>query len=119
MKNEIQVGHEPKQNWFIKMIKKYPLITFTIGFLLLGQLVAVVASYFADKSLFIERYGLNIWFWAIGIPVIYFLQWLLVVWVASKFTKEILKQKFLRHPIATIILFVLYITDLPYRLSEY
>ena len=119
MKNEIQVGHEPKQNWFIKMIKKYPLITFTIGFLFLGQLVAVVASYFADKSLFIERYGLNIWFWAIGIPIIYFFQWLLVVYVASKLPREKLKQKFLRHPVATIILFILFITDLPYRLAEY
>jgi len=119
MENEIQVGHEPKQNWFVKRIKKYPLITFTIGFLLLGQLVAVVASYFADRSLFIERYGLNIWFWAIGIPVIYFLQWLLVVYVASKLPREKLKQKFFRHPIATIIIFILFITDLPYRLAEY
>ena len=32
---------------------------------------------------------------------------------------EKLREKFLRHPIATIILFVLYITDLPYRLSGY
>ncbi len=119
MENTIQVGHEPKQNWFVKRIKKYPLITFTIGFLLLGQLVAVLASYFADKSLFLERYGLNIWFWAIGIPVIYFLQWLLVVYVASKFPREKLKQKFFRHPIATIIMFLLFVTDLPYRLAEY
>jgi len=34
-----------------------------------------------------------------GIPVIYFLQWLLVVWVASRFTKETLKEKFIRHQI--------------------
>jgi hypothetical protein len=119
MENTIQVSHEPKQNWFVKRIKKYPVITFTIGFLLLGQLTAVYASYFADKNLFMERYGLNIWFWAIGIPVIYFLQWLLVVYVASKFPREKLKQKFLKHPIATIVLFVLFITDLPYRLAEY
>lgn len=119
MENEIQVGHEPKQNWFVKRIKKYPLITFTIGFLLLGQLVAVVASYFADRSLFVERYSLNIWFWAISIPIIYFLQWLLVVYVASKFPREKLKQKFFRHPITTITIFILFITDLPYRLAEY
>jgi len=42
-----------------------------------------------------------------------------VVWVASRFTKETLKEKFIRHPIATIILFILYVTDLPYRLSRY
>jgi len=43
----------------------------------------------------------------------------LVIWVASKFTRESLKQKFFRHPIATIVLFILYVTDLPYRLAEY
>lgn len=119
MENTIQLSHEPKENWFLKRIKKYQVITFTFGFLLFNQLTMVLVAYFADKGLFLERFGLNIWFWAIGIPVIYFLQWLLVVWVASKFTKETLKQKFLRHPLATIILFVLYITDLPYRLAEY
>lgn len=119
MENTIQVGHEPKQNWFWKRIKKYQVITFTFGFLLLNQLAMVLTAYFADKEMFLERFGLNIWLWAIGIPVIYFLQWLLVVWVASKFTQESLKQKFFRHPIATIILFILYVTDLPYRLTEY
>jgi len=119
MENTIQVGHEPKQNWFWKRIKKYQVITFTFGFLLLNQLAVVLTAYFADKGMFLERFGLNIWFWAIGIPVIYFFQWLLVVWVASKFTQESLKQKFFRHPIATIILFILYVTDLPYRLAEY
>ena len=118
MKNSPQINSEPRENWFIKRIKKYQVITFTFGFLLLYQLTTSLLGYFADKDLFLERFGLNIWFWAIGIPVIYFLQWLLVVWVASKFTKETLKQIFFRHPIATIILFILYVTDLPYRLSE-
>lgn len=119
MENSIPLSHEPKQNWFVKRIKNYPVIIFTIGFLLLGHLVVVCAAYFADKNLFLERYVLNIWFWVIGITVIYFLQWLLVVYVASKFPREKLKQKFLKHPIATIILFVLFVTDLPYRLAEY
>jgi len=119
MENTIQAGHEPKQNWFWIQIKKYQVITFTFGFLLLNQLTMVLTAYFADKEMFLERFGLNIWFWAIGIPVIYFIQWLLVVWVASKFTRESLKQKFFHHPIATIILFILYVTDLPYRLAEY
>jgi hypothetical protein len=119
MENSIQPSHEPKENWFVKRIKKYQVITFTFGFLLLYQLTTFLIGYFADKDLFLERFGLNIWFWAIGIPVIYFLQWLLVVWVASKFTKETLKQKFFRHPIATIVLFILYITDLPYISAEY
>mgnify|MGYP001077294364 CR=1 FL=1 len=119
MKSSPQINSEPRENWFIKRIKKYQVITFTFGFLLLYQLSTGLIGYFADKDLFLERFGLNIWFWVIGIPVVYFLQWLLVVWVASKFTKETLKQKFFRHPIATIILFILYVTDLPYRLSEY
>jgi hypothetical protein len=119
MENTIQVGHEQKQNWFLKRIKKYQVITFTFGFLLLNQLTMVFTAYFADKEISLGRFVLNIWFWSVGIPVIYFLQWLLVVWVASKFTRESLKQKFFRHPIATIILFILYVTDLPYRLVEH
>jgi hypothetical protein len=119
MENTIQVGHEQKQNWFLKRIKKYQVITFTFGFLLLNQLTMVFTAYFADKEVSLGRFVLNIWFWSVGIPVIYFLQWLLVVWVASKFTRESLKQKFFRHPIATIILFILYVTDLPYRLVEH
>jgi len=119
MENSIQIGYEPKQNWFVKRIKKYQVITFTFGFLLFYQLTTFLVGYFADKEAFLERFGLNIWFWTIGILVIYFLQWLLVVWVASKFTRESLKQNFFRHPIATIVLFILYITDLPYRLAEY
>lgn len=119
MENTPQVGHEPKQNWFVKRIKKYQVITFTFVFLLLYQLIPYLIVYFSDKEDFLERFSMNIWFWAIFIPIIYILQWLFVVWVASKFTKESLKQKFLRHPIATIFLFILYVTNLPYRLAEY
>lgn len=119
MVNSTQIYSEQRKNWFIKSIKKYQIITFTFGFLLLYQLTTFLIRYFADKDLFLERFRLNIWFWAIGIPVIYFLQWLLVVWVATKFPREKLKQKFLRHPIATISLFILYVADLPYRLAEY
>ncbi|MDP3297128.1 MAG: hypothetical protein Q8N09_05980 [Thermodesulfovibrionia bacterium] len=119
MGNTIQIDHDQKENWFIKNIKKYQVITFTFGFLLLYRFSTFLIGYFADKNLFLERFGLNIWFWAIGIPIIYFLQWLLVVCVASKLSKDKLQQKFLRHPIATIILFILYVTDLPYRLAEY
>lgn len=123
MENSPHIKSEAKENWFVKRIKKYQVITFTFGFLLFYHFTTFLIAYFADKNLsmalFLERFGLNIWFWAIGIPVIYFLQWLLVVWVASKFQREKLKQYFLGHPIATIILFILYVTDLPYRLAEY
>jgi len=110
---------EKKKSFFIARIKKYQIITFTFGLLFFNQLAMILAAYFADKDLFLERFALNIWFWVIGIPLIYFLQWLLVVWIASKFPREKLKEKFLRHPIATILLFILYITDLPHRLSGY
>lgn len=108
-----------KEKWLIRKIKKYQVITLTFGFLLFNQFARIMVAYFTNKDLFLEEFGLNIWFWAIGIPVVYFLQWLLVVWVVSKFSKEKLKQKFLKHPIASIILFILYVTDLPYRLSGY
>lgn len=119
MENSIQLNNVPKENWFIKRIKKYQVITFTFGFLLLYQLTTFLIAYFTDKNLFLEKFSLNIWFWVIILLLIYFLQWLLVVWVASKLPKEKLKQKFLKHPIATIILFIIYVTDLPYRLAGY
>jgi len=107
------------KKFFVKRVKKYQIITFTFGFLLLNQEIVFWANYLTGKDLFLEKLSLNILFAAIVLPLIYFLQWLLVVWVASKFPREKLKEKFLKHPVATIILFVLYITDLPYRLSEY
>lgn len=119
MENLPRINSKPKGNWFVRRIEKYQVISFTFGFLLLYQLTTFLIGYFTDKEAFLERFVPNIWFWVIGIPIIYFLQWLLVIWVASKFTKESLKQKFFRHPIATIILLILYITDLPYRLAEY
>jgi len=110
---------EKKQNFFLKRILKYQVITFTFGFLLLNQVVVFWVTCLTGEDSFLGKLSLKILFAAIGIPLIYFLQWLLVVWIASKFPREKLKEKFLRHPVATIILFVLYITDLPYRLSEY
>lgn len=108
-----------KENFFIARIKKYQVISFTFGFLAINQIIVFWATYLTGREKLFENTGLNILFMLVGLPILYFLQWLLVVWVASKFSKEKLKEKFLRHPIATIILFVLFITDLPHRLSEY
>ena|ERR1700690_4419834 len=119
MENSPTTNSKTRENWFLKRIIKHQVITFTLGFLLLYQLSAVLISYFTDKQLFLEHFGLNIWILALSIPIIYFLQWLLVVWVASKFPEEKLKQLFLKHPIATIILLIVYITDLPSRLQEF
>ena len=110
---------EKKDNFFIARIKKYQVISFTFGFLAINQIIVFWATYLTGKEKPFENASLNILFTLVGIPLLYFLQWLLVVWIASKFPREKLKEKFLRHPIATIILFILFITDLPYRLSGY
>lgn len=110
---------EKKDNFFIARIKKFQVITFTFGFLLINQIIVFWATYLTGRNQLFGKTSLDILFVITVIPLIYFLQWLLVVWIASKFPREKLREKFLRHPIATIILFVLYITDLPYRLSGY
>lgn len=113
------VSLEENHNWFIGKIKKYQVITFTLGFLLFYRFIQMLSLYFADKNLFLEKYGFNIWLWLPLLPLIYVLQWLLIVWVGSKLSKEKLKQKFFKHPIATIILFFMYVYEIPYRLAEY
>src|SRR3989344_887772 len=109
---------EKQENFFLKRIRKYQVLTFTLSFLFLYRFAGTLVFYFAGKETFIENYGLSVGIFLIIIPAVYFLQWLIVTWVASKYTQESLKEKFYRHPIATIILFISYITDLPYRLSE-
>jgi len=118
MDNLPDINTEPK-NWFIKRIKKYQVITFTFGFLFFYNFVTILIVHFTEKKSFVEKFELNIWFWIIGIPTIYFLQWLFVTWIASKFNREKLKQKFLRHPIVTILLFVQYLIRLPSGIAEY
>lgn len=108
-----------KDNFFIARIKKFQVITFTFGFLLVNQIIVFWATYLTGREQLFGKTSLDILFVITVLPLIYFLQWLLVVWIASKFPREKLREKFSRHPIATIILFVLYITDLPYRLSGY
>ena len=107
-----------KENFFLKRIRKYQVLTFTLSFLFLYRFAGTLIFYFAGKETFIESYGLNIGVFLIIIPAVYLLQWLIATWVVSKYTQESLKEKFYRHPIATIIFFILYLTDLPYRLSE-
>lgn len=107
-----------KENFFLKRIRKHQVLTFTLGFLFLFRFAGTLVFYFAGQSTFIEKFGLGIGFFLIAIPVAYLVQWLVATWVVSKYTREKLKEKFYRHPIATIIFALLYITDLPYRLSE-
>ena len=108
---------EENENFFFARIKKYQVISFTLVFLFFYRFVGTLIFYFADKKTFLETYNLSVWFLIIAIPVVYFIQWLIATWVASKFTSETLKEKFYHHPIATIVFIILYLTDLPYRLS--
>ena len=62
------------KNFFVKRVKKYQIITFTFGFLLLNQLIVFWASYLTGKDLFLKKLSLNILFAAIVLPLIYFLQ---------------------------------------------
>jgi len=108
-----------KDNFFMIRIKKFKVITFTFGLLLINQIIIFCITYLIRGNQLFGKTSLDILFIITVIPLAYFLQWLLVVWIASKFPREKLREKFLRHPIATIIIFVLYITDLPYRLFGY
>jgi len=51
MDNLPQIHSELRENWFIKRIKKYQIITFTFGFLLLYRFTTCLIGYFADKDL--------------------------------------------------------------------
>ena len=107
-----------KENFFLKRIRKYQVLTFTLAFLFLFRFVGTLIFYFAGQNTFIDEFGFGIRFFLIAIPAAYLVQWLIATWVASKFTREKIKEKFYRHPIATTIFALLYVTDLPYRLSE-
>lgn len=108
-----------KENFFISRIKKYQIITFTFGLLFLNAELVFWADYLAGKYLFLKTFSQSILVGVIGFSLFCFLIWLLVVWVASKLPREKLQKKCLMHPIATIVLFILYITSLPSKLSGY
>lgn len=103
---------------FIYLIKRYQIITVTLSLFFLNQEFIFWFNYSNNTNLFLEASSYNILFGIFGLPIIYFIQWLLVIYVASKFPKEKLKEKFLKHPIATIILFILYTLSFPHTTSR-
>jgi len=117
LEHEKVVSLEENHNWFIRKINNYQVITFTLGFLLFYRFIQMLFLYFADKNLFLERFAIDFWFWLFLLPLLYFLQWLLVIWVGSKLPQEKLKQKFYEHPLVTIIFFFMYVYEIPYRLA--
>lgn len=106
-------------NWFINRVKRYPIIIFTCIFLFLKSVIGTSLLYFHDQESFIETMEISFWGCILLSLVTYTLLWLLITWVASKFSSEKLKQKFYKHPIATITLSLLYLIGLPYQLSIY
>jgi hypothetical protein len=106
-----------KENFFVSRVKKYPVLTFTLAVLFSVRFVIVLILYFTGTTT-AYQYSLSTEFLLVAIPLIYLFQWLIATWVASKFTRETLRNKFYRHPIATIIFAIFYALDLPYRLAE-
>ena len=107
-----------RNNWLLDKIKNNQIITFTFAFLLVYRFITTLFSFLANRQLFLESFKLDIWFFIIAIPILYFFQWLVVIWVASRFPAQRLKDKFYKHPITAIGFLILYLIDLPYRLSK-
>lgn len=107
----------PFLNFFIERIKKCQVLTFTVIFLSLYRLIIPLVLYFSNKETFLETYKMSVWFYIFVNLVSYFILWLIVTWIGTKFTTQKLKEKFYRHPIATIIFTISFLYDLPYRLS--
>lgn len=105
-------------NILIRRIKKYPVISFTIGFLAIYRFVLGLLLNLIIGRRVVETYNVDIRLFLLIIPIAYGLQWLIVTWIASKYTTQTLKQKIYRHPIAVITFSIIYIYDLPYRLSN-
>lgn len=108
-----------KGNFFTVKIKRFQVISFTLGFFAVNQIAIFWANYLTGRERLFDNVSLSILFVFVSVPILYFLEWLLVVYVASKFPKGRLKEKILKHPVATIIVFILFIAGLPYRLAGY
>lgn len=116
-----------KKIGILNLIKQYKVINFSFGLFLLNRLIYLLEPYFINKEVLIsvnpsnEIFNIanNIWFFIISEVVSYFFIWLLIIFIASRFTKDSLKQKTFNHPLVTIIIFIIYITDLPYKIYKY
>lgn len=108
-----------KRGFFITRILKYQVITFTILFLFFYRFLDTLMFYSLNKEHILREYNLSIWVFLLLIIIFYFIQWLIATLVASQLTIQTLKDKFNRHPIVTILFSILYLADLPFRLSEH
>jgi len=112
------ISPNKKDNVFITRIKKYQIITITMAFLLLYRTFDHLIYYFKEGNSPYQAIGLNIWLVLSLHIVVYILQWLILTWIASKYTAQSLKEKIYGHPIITLILLVIYLHELPYRYAN-
>lgn len=100
----------------MKYIQLYPVVTFTVLFLFLFRFGSFLVLYFFDKERFSEYFGLSL-FPALAIATAtYFVQWIIVVLLFSKYSKERIKTRLLEHPYITSFLTSLYLWGLLQRL---
>ena len=105
-----------KENFFQRRLRNYRVLTFTISFLFLFRLTSTIASYLTERDALYEGMKHDVALFMIVILAVYFIAWLIVTWVASKFTHDQLREKFYKHPVATMLTVVGFIVDLPLRL---
>lgn len=100
-----------------RMVKKHQVATLTLSFFFLYQLASVLFAQLSDSSSLPETFGLSVGPLVLILTLVYPLQWIIVVWALSKLGPRT-KERLYRHPIATIFVSLVFITDLPSRVLE-
>jgi len=103
------------KHWFCKKIANHQIATFTILFFLFFRLLQAIIFYIYDKNTFFKLFNSQ----SLAIPAIiliitFFAEWLFVIWIISKLSKDKLRQKLLESPLITII----FLTGFLLKLSE-
>ena len=108
-----------QSNWIYRKIKQYPIATFTMVLSFFYNLLIFISMIiFEEPDSQHSPLSDNILIIIVTIPILYFIQWLLVIFVMTKHPRDKLESRFLDHPVITIIFFILFIFELPYRIIE-
>lgn len=99
------------------MVKKHQVTTLTLSFFFLYQLATVVFAQLSDPSSLLETSGLSVGPLVLLLILVYLLQWAIAVWALSKIGPKT-KERLYRHPIATIFVALVFVTDVPSRVLE-
>ena len=100
-----------------RMVRKHQVTTLTLSFFFLYQLATVVFAQLSSPSSLLETSGLSIGPLVLILILLYLLQWIIAIWALSKLGPKT-KERLYRHPIATIFVVLVFITDLPSRVLE-